>query len=71
MTELSMVLFARPSFIEGVARVIDFGGTLNEYNTSLDGKQADGLAIFADISVLRADLALATERLRSEIEQDK
>ena len=29
----SSLLFARPSFIEGVARLSDFGGTLNEYNT--------------------------------------
>jgi len=27
-------LFARPSFFEGIARVIDIGSTLNEYNTN-------------------------------------
>ena len=35
MQPRSDFLFARPSFIEGLARIFDFGGTLNEYNTSI------------------------------------
>ena len=27
-------LYARPSFLEGMARIADMGGTLNEYNAS-------------------------------------
>ncbi len=29
-------LYARPSFLEGMARIADMGGTLNEYNASDD-----------------------------------
>ena len=43
-----MILFSRPSFTEGLVRMLDFGGTLNEYNTSLSPGQADYLAILAD-----------------------
>jgi hypothetical protein len=68
MTEYSGFLFARPSFLEGVSRVVDFWGTLNEYNTSLDGTQADSLALAADIDALQGDLAVAAERLQAEVE---
>ena len=34
MSYYSSFLFAEPSFLEGMARVVDFGGTLNEYNRS-------------------------------------
>lgn len=48
MSILSTFLFARPSFIEGFARVLDIGNALNEYNRSLTGQQADFLALRAD-----------------------
>lgn len=41
-------LFARPSFFEGVARVIDLGNTLNEYNSSKTPAEADARALKAD-----------------------
>ncbi len=48
MTNYSMLLFARPSFLEGMARIVDVGGTLNEYNTSLTPEQADYIALSSD-----------------------
>jgi hypothetical protein len=48
MHDLSTFLFARPSALEGAARILDFGNTLNEYNTSLSPAQADELALRAD-----------------------
>jgi hypothetical protein len=48
MNDLSSFLFARPGFTEGCARILDFGSTLNEYNRSLNGAQADQLALWAD-----------------------
>jgi hypothetical protein len=48
MSVLSTFLFARPSFIEGFARVLDVGNVLNEYNRSLTGQQADFLALHSD-----------------------
>jgi hypothetical protein len=40
----SFFLFARPSFIGGVARIFDFAGTLNTYNISATGELADARA---------------------------
>lgn len=56
MNKLSSFLYARPSFIEGVARLIDFGNTLQEYNASLTGNQADVLATASDWGVVGDDL---------------
>ena len=52
-----------------MARIVDLGGTLNEYNTSLSNAQADRLAFRADIAALRGDLAVVLERLNGENEQ--
>ena len=41
-------LFAKPSFIEGVARVLDLGTTLNEYNRNETEEEADTQAILSD-----------------------
>jgi len=53
----SLFLCARPSFVEGVARILDFGGALNEYNRSLTPEQADYLALHADWRLIGMDLA--------------
>ncbi len=45
----SEFLFARPSFIEGVARILDFNGTLNEYNSS---ETPDEFALSMDWAVV-------------------
>ena len=41
-------LFARPSFIEGIARILDLGATLNIYNEDKNDKEADGKALWSD-----------------------
>ena len=41
-------LFARPSFLEGMARVLDLGAALNIYNYDKDGNEADAKALFSD-----------------------
>lgn len=48
MGNFSDFLFATPSFTEGAARLFDFGGTLQEYNTSPTPEEADALALHAD-----------------------
>ena len=52
-------LGATPSFVEGVARLVDFGSTLNEYNKSLTPDQADFLAVRADWRMVGLDIASA------------
>ncbi len=56
MNDLSDFLFARPSFIEGIARLLDFGGTLQEYNRSVTPSQADHRALCMDAEVIGDDL---------------
>ena len=48
MGTYSFLLFARPSFLEGMARILDFGNTLSEYNCAPSWNQADALAIESD-----------------------
>lgn len=56
MMDYTSRLFARPSFIEGMARALDMGGTLNEYNTSLTGEEADAIAIWSDWAAVGQDM---------------
>ena len=55
-------LFARPSFLEGLARVVDFFGVLQEYNTSSTPESADLRAMRADWEAVGADLWKVLER---------
>ena len=41
-------LYARPSILEGVGRNMDFFGSMNQYNYSQSGDEADSLSIYAD-----------------------
>jgi hypothetical protein len=49
-------LFARPSFWEGIARIFDFGSTLNEYNFIEDGAEADRIALANDWAIVCNDI---------------
>lgn len=59
-------LFACPSFSEGVARILDFGDTLTEYNASPSGEIADGIAIGMDWAVIGKDIKSAISESRSK-----
>lgn len=52
-------LYARPSFLEGWARAIDLGGTLNQYNDSPTSEQADWIALAADWEAVGNDIEQA------------
>jgi hypothetical protein len=56
MGDYTDLLYAQPSFAEGVARLVDFGNTLTEYNESPSGPEADAKAIRADWYAVGADL---------------
>jgi hypothetical protein len=60
-------LFAPPSFILGMASIIDFGNTLTEYNYANNGDQADYLALRSDWLAVGNDLRAAVEALRREV----
>jgi hypothetical protein len=57
----SSFLCLRPSFLEGVARILDFPGTLSEYNRSLTAEQADYLALLADWQLVGKDIQEAIQ----------
>ena len=52
-------LYSRPSFLEGVARVADFFGALQEYNVSSSPEAADLRAMRADWLAVGDDLRKA------------
>ena len=49
-------LFAEPSFIEGMSRVLDLAGTLQEYNSSKTEQKADTEEIKNDWRAVGDDL---------------
>lgn len=59
----SNFLFARPSFIEGVSRIFDLGGTLSVYNRCETGEDADCWAIWSDRCAIGSDLQSAAQEL--------
>lgn len=68
---MSDFLFARPSFWEGLGRLIDFGGTLTEFNSALSGPQADRYAIAQDWQAVGDDLrnAMGVYEFTIEVEE--
>lgn len=52
----SATLFARPSAIEGAARLLDLGGTLQGYNNSQSDMEADSRALSSDWYAIGQDL---------------
>ncbi len=54
--EFTGLLYAQPSFIAGVARTLDLGGTFDSYNESPSAVEADQLALSSDWYAIGADL---------------
>lgn len=59
VTDESTFLFATPSFLTGMARVVDMGQTLEQYNVSGGDALADFRAITADWQAVGNDLRQA------------
>ena len=59
-------LFADPSFLSGLASVLDIGGGLAIYNTSENGAQADERAIASDWAVVGSHIVAAAKALEEE-----
>jgi hypothetical protein len=57
----SEFLFARPSFLEGVGRILDFAGSMTEYNQSQSPEEADLRALQADWAILGEDMRTAAQ----------
>jgi len=61
MNRYFALLFARPSFLEGAARVLDIGATLQEYNFAASPREADQWALSADWKSACEDFGVAWE----------
>jgi hypothetical protein len=70
MDPLSTFLYARPSLLEGSARLIDFGGFLNEYNTSVTGEVADSRALATDWYLVGGDVCAAIAAISARLEEE-
>ena len=66
MSEHGFVLYANPSFFEGMSRLIDFGGLLNSYNLSKTPEEADFKATLSDWEAVGFDLLLAERKFNRE-----
>ncbi len=66
VTDKSGFLFADPSFLTGLATVMDIGGSLTVYNSSRTGAEADQCAIASDWAVIGSDILNATNSLAEE-----
>lgn len=66
MSERTAYLFARPSFLEGIARIFDFSGSLNVYNESDTPREADRRAIANDFKAVADDMWTAFDQLEEE-----
>lgn len=67
MHGISDFLFARGSFLEGVGRALDIGGTMADFNSSLTPAQADYLALRMDWQVVGDDLRRAMGQVGQEL----
>jgi len=61
MNNNSTFLFARPSFVEGVARVMDLGSSLQVYNGSKTPEEADLRALKNDWASVGSDIINAAK----------
>jgi hypothetical protein len=59
-------LFAMPSFWSGAARVVDISGSLDMYNASRSGREADALAARLDWIVVGKDIETAIDSYRDD-----
>ena len=59
MSRFTTVLFARPSFMSGIARTMDVGGYFDGYVVSATPSEADTRALAADFMAVAEDFAEA------------
>jgi hypothetical protein len=64
-------LFARPSFLTGLVRLVDPFGTLNEYNSEESGRKADYMALRSDWKAVGQDIQSAMNTYHSQIRNDR
>lgn len=71
MNDKTGFLYARPSFLEGIARIMDMSGTLNEYNRSESPEEADTRALRSDWYAVGDDLRTSITAVGAEIKHER
>lgn len=71
MNIYTQLLYARPSFWEGAARIFDFGNRLKEYNDSPTPNMADYFAVQSDWIVVGDDIRDSMTNFEREIAQKR
>lgn len=64
-------LFARPSFLSGIARVLDIFGIFDSYNQSRNGQEADAIAIRSDWAMVGQDITDACSTFERELQAER
>ena len=64
-------LYARPSIIEGIGRNMDFFGSMNSYNYSKNGDEADKIALANDLLAVYLDFYNACLNTLCQVESKK
>lgn len=65
----SDALFIRPSFFRGVARVVDFWGSSNEYRNHRSGEESDRAALASDWQMVGQDLDAGIDTYRKSLNE--
>lgn len=58
----SDILFVRPSWLSGIARLFDFWGLYDRYNSSRNERVADAKALYSDWRAVGGDIWWAMDR---------
>ena len=64
-------LFARPSFLHGMARTLDLWGALSSYNWSKTSEEADARATWVDWALIHVDLEAAMGQFKVEYDKQR
>ena len=62
-------LFSNPSFLTGLAKIIDIGATFDEYNISETPQEADFWSLWSDWYAVGDDLRYAVEKYASSFKK--
>ena len=65
---MSDYLFANPSFLSGVARTFDLGGTFDFYNVSPTGQIANARGLWSDWLAVGRYFRESVEQFKGELE---
>jgi hypothetical protein len=63
-------LYAQPNFIGGMARALDLGDTLTEFNRSITDEEADMIAIKSDWMAVGRDISVAMVEVDAKTQQN-